>query len=238
MMKQIEHHAHLSELVDPGTARASSLLLVDHGRFLLAVRPPLHGRDRVLLRLTGVGGWAEGEESFEQAARRETLEETGSHVRLIDVERMLVVRAPDDIEAAEVSAETAPAALVYRRFGTAPFDPWSGQFQSVAPIAVYAARLTEEARIVAREEHPLFMWIYPEQMIALADADEPLDFLLADGAEVLGTIDFDPSRAIVRLTDSIQALITALGSRAFSFLCDVARLGDSLPDPVRRTEPT
>lgn len=216
--------ATLSELVQPGGARASSLLLSADGRFLLGIRPPVHERGRVLLRLTGIGGWAEGEESFAETAVRESVEETGSGVRLLDLDQTLLVHSPDDIQTTRVSRETAPAAVVYRRFGTAPFDPWSPRYGSVAPVAVYVGVLDRPARIQHPEELPLFMWIYPEQMIALADSDEPLDYLLADGAELIGPVGFDPGQAIVRLTDSIQALLTALGPRAYVFLCDIAQL--------------
>lgn len=223
-MRQIQHMSRLTELVTPGTPRASSLLLVDQGRFLLAVRPPIHSEQRVLLRLTGVGGWAEGTETFSAAALRESIEETGSAIRLIEQTYTLVVHSPGDIDTIEITGEPGPAAIVYRRFGTTPFEPWSDEYQSVAPIAVYAATLDETARTVARDEHPLFMWVYPEQLISLAEADEPLEFLVADGAQIFGQIDFDASRAIVRLTDSIQALVTALGPRAFALLSNIAQM--------------
>lgn len=223
-MNQIQRMTRLSELVEPGTARAASLLLVDQGRFLLAVRPPIYSEQRVLLRLTGVGGWAEGSETFSAAALRESMEETGSSIQLIEQVYTLVVYAPDDIDTVEITDEPGPAAVVYRRFGTTPFEPWSDAYQSIAPIAVYAATLDDTARIVARDEHPLFMWVYPEQLIALAEADEPLEFLIADGAQIFGDIDFDASRSIVRLTDSIQALVTALGPRSFNLLCDIAQM--------------
>jgi 8-oxo-dGTP pyrophosphatase MutT (NUDIX family) len=221
---QLTNHASLSELVQPGAARASSLLLSDEGRFLLGIRPPVHERGRVLLRLTGIGGWADGDESFSATAFRESIEETGSSVRLLDLDQTLLVRSPDDIQTTGISRETAPAAVVYRRFGTAPFDPWSPRYGSVAPVAVYVGVLDRPARIQRPEELPLFMWVHAEQMIALADSDEPLDYLLGDGADLIGPVRFDPSQAIVRLTDSIQALLTALGPRAFTFLCDIARL--------------
>lgn len=223
-MKQIQRMTRLSDLVEPGTARASSLLLVDQGRFLLAIRPPIHSEQRVLLRLTGVGGWAEGGETFSAAAVRESIEETGSTIRLIEQEYTLVVHSPDDVDTVEITGEPGPAAIVYRRFGTTPFEPWSDEYQSVAPIAVYAATLDDAARIVARDEHPLFMWVYPEQLIALAEADEPLEFLVADGAQIFGQLDFDAGRTIVRLTDSIQALVTALGPRSFALLSDIAQM--------------
>lgn len=221
---QPQTFATLAELVQPAGARASSLLLSADGRFLLGIRPPVYERGRVLLRLTGVGGWADGEETFAETAVRESIEETGSGVRLLDLDETLLVHSPDDIQMTGFSRETAPAAIVYRRFGTAPFDPWSPLYGSVAPVAVFVGVLDRPARIQRPEELPLFMWIYPEQMIALADSDEPLDYLLEDGAELLGPVGFDPAQAIVRLTDSIQALLTALGPRAFVFLCDIAQL--------------
>jgi hypothetical protein len=61
-------------------------------------------------------------------------------------------------------------------------------------------------------------------MIALSDADMSLEYLLNDGADLLGTFTGDAGRSLVRLTDSIQALLAALGSRAFTLLSDVARL--------------
>jgi len=223
-VKQIQRMTRLSELVTPGTARAASLLLVERGRFLLAVRPPIFSDQRVLLRLTGVGGWAEGGETFSAAALRESVEETGSEVQLIEQDYTLIVNAPDDIDTIAITGEPGPAAIVFRRFGTTPFEPWSNEYQSVAPIAVYAATLEHDAQIVAREEHPLFMWVYPEQLISLAEADEPLEFLIADGAQIFGEIDFDAGRTIVRLTDSIQALVTALGPRAFPLLTEIAQM--------------
>ena len=140
--------------------------------------------------------------------------------RLADVTLALVQQRSALAELLEV----APAALVFRRFGTAPFDPWSTTYRSVSPVAVFAGVLNERARITMRDEHPLFIWVYPEQLIALSDSDEPLEFLLADGAELLGAPEFDPERAIVRLMDSIQSLIAALGPSAFQFLCEIARL--------------
>jgi 8-oxo-dGTP pyrophosphatase MutT (NUDIX family) len=221
---QLQPIERLADLVTPEIPRASSLLLSDEGRFLLGIRPPIHERGRVLLRLTGIGGWAEGDESFSATALREASEETGSGVRLLDLDQTLLVRSPADIQPVPITHDIAPAAVVYRRFGTAPFDPWSDTHGLVAPVAVYVGILRQPARIQKPDELPLFMWVYPEQMIALADADEPLDFLLADGAELVGPVELDTSRAIVRLTDSIQALLTALGARAFTFLCDIARL--------------
>jgi 8-oxo-dGTP pyrophosphatase MutT (NUDIX family) len=225
----------LSELATAGTPRASSLLIAQDGRFLLGCRPPLTERGRILLRLTGIGGWAEGAESFSATVHREAQEETGSDVRLFERRRTTIVRSPDDIAAAEFGGEQAPVALVYRRFGTAPFDPWSEQHTMVAPVAVFAGALDHPPAIAAFHEHPFFMWVYPEQMIALADSDEPLEFLLADGAEILGVFEGDPRLAIVRLTDSIQALLVALGSRAYAFLGEIARL--TRPPAAEESQP-
>jgi 8-oxo-dGTP pyrophosphatase MutT (NUDIX family) len=226
-MNQTQHddRHRLAELIEPGMSRASSLLFAQDGRFLLGVRPPLDERGRILLRLTGIGGWAEGDESFAATAQREAREETGSAVRLFDIGETLIVRSPDDVTPVAFSGEPAPVALVFRRFGTPPFDPWSEGYLRVAPVAVFAGALRAPVRITAPLEHPFFMWVYAEQLIALADADEPLEYLLTDGAELYGEFTGDPARTLVRLTDSIQALLTALGARAFALLNEVGRLG-------------
>ena len=114
--------------------------------------------------------------------------------------------------------------MVFRRHGTPAFEPWSEDFQSVVAVAVYAGMLTVLPRVVDETEHPFFIWVHPEQMIALSDADVPLAYLLADGAELLGNTDVDPACCVVRLTDSIQSLISALGPGAYAFLGDIARL--------------
>jgi 8-oxo-dGTP pyrophosphatase MutT (NUDIX family) len=217
-------HTVSSDLVDSDMASGASLLVAEGGRFLLAARPPQHIDDRVVLALTGIGGWVEPGESFAQAVAREALEETGSTIRLIDLHQTLIIRSPEQRELICFVRETGPAALVFRRFGTPAFEPWSDEYQSSVAVAVYAGMLTSRPKVVARNEHPFFMWLYPEQMIDLSDADVPLAYLLADGAEIVGNSNVDLSRSVVRLTDSIQALISALGPGAYTFLGDIARL--------------
>lgn len=219
-----QQHASTELFVPDGLPRGSSLLIAEEGRFLVAARPPVVTHDRILTALTGVGGWVEEDESFPAAAQREAIEETGSPIRLLNLHQTLIVRAPDDIEALCLVSEVGPAALVLCRMGTRPFDPWSDTFEAVVGVAVYAGILTQRPRIVAPHEHPFFLWLYPEHLIALSDSELPLDYLLADGAELFGALEGDHARALVRLTDSIPALLTALGPRAFSFLGDIARL--------------
>jgi 8-oxo-dGTP pyrophosphatase MutT (NUDIX family) len=222
--RAVAPRGRLADLVEPGVSRAASLLLAEEGRFLLGARPPLEDRGHTILRLTGIGGWAEGEESFVETVRREALEETGSDVRLFTFARTVVVRSPDDSQLVPLTDRPSPLALVFRRFGTGPFDPWSDDYQRVAPVAVFAGALTQFPRLSKPDEHPFFLWVHPEQMIALSDADVPLEYLLNDGADLFGAFTGDAGRALVRLTDSIQALLTALGPRSFTLLSDIARL--------------
>jgi 8-oxo-dGTP pyrophosphatase MutT (NUDIX family) len=217
-------HTVSSDLVRPEMGSGASLLVAEGGRFLLAARPPQPIGHRAVIALTGIGGWVESGESFAQAVQREAVEETGSQIQLIDLHQTLVIHSPDRRELLCFVHETGPAALVFRRHGTPAFEPWSDQYQAIVAVAVYAGMLKSRPRVVAESEHPFFVWLYPEQMIALSDADEPLAYLLADGAEILGSPDIDIDRSVVRLTDSIQSLISALGPGAFSFLGDIARL--------------
>lgn len=216
-------HTALSNLVDPGMACGASLLIAEEGRFLLAARPLHHVENRTIVELTGIGGWLEEGETFAEAVAREAVEETGATVRLLDLHQTLVIHSPDRRESLCFVGETGPAALVFRRWGTPAFQPWSEEYESIVAVAVYAGTLNSRPQVVAESEHPFFMWLYPEQMLILADADVPFDYLLADGAEVVGPAG-NLSRGMVRLTDSIQALISALGSGAYAFLGEIARL--------------
>ena len=219
-------HTASSDLVTQDMASGASLLVAEGGRFLLAARPPVFVDDRAIVALTGIGGWLEPGETFATAVEREAIEETGSTVRLLDLHQTLVVRSPDRLDSLCFVRETGPAALVFRRHGTPAFEPWSNEYESIVAVAVYAGLLTSRPQVVAQHEHPFFVWLYPEQMIALADADAPLGYLLADGAEIIGAPDPDVNlaRALVRLTDSIQSLVSALGPGAYSFLGEIARL--------------
>lgn len=206
------------------TGRGASLLVVEEGRFLMAARPPVVTPYRTLITMTGVGGWLEPGESFSGAALRETTEETGVTVRLLDLHDTLIVHGPEMIEDVCIVGETGPAAIVYCRMGTPPFDPWSDDYEAVVPVTVYAGALAGRPEVVAPEEHPFFLWLYPEQLIALADGELPLRFLLSDGAKFVGDFDPDHERVVVRLGDSIPALVSALGPGAFGFLGRIARL--------------
>lgn len=213
-----------SDLVSPEMGSGASLLVAEGGRFLLGSRPPVPVGDRMVIALTGIGGWVEPGESFAQAITREAIEETGSDIRLLDLHQTLVIRSPEQQDQVCFFNETGPAALVFRRHGTPAFEPWSDDYQSIVVVAVYAGMFTSRPKVVFEAEHPFFIWLHPEQMIDLSDADVPLSYLLADGAEILGTPDIDPFRCVVRLTDSIQALISVLGPGAYTFLGDIARL--------------
>ena len=207
--------------------RGASLLVVEDGRFLLAARPPIVTPTCTLVNLTGVGGWLESGEGFADAAIRETIEETGVNVRLLDLDNTLIVHDPDTIEDVCIIGETGPAAIVYCRMGTPPFDPWSDEFDSVVPVTVYAGTLSGPPVVIDPSEHPFFLWLYPEQLIALTSSELPLAFLLSDGAKLDGDFRPDNERVIVRLGDSIPALLDALGPGAFGFLGRIARLSQS-----------
>lgn len=208
----------------PLSGRGASLLVVEDGRFLLAARPPIVTPSGTLVNLTAVGGWLEPGESFPGAVMRETAEETGVSVRLIDLHDTLIVHGPEAIEDVCIVGEVGPAAIVYCRMGTPPFDPWSDEYDAVVPVTVYAGALSGSPSVVAPDEHPFFIWLYPEQLITLADGELPLGFLLSDGARMVGEVDFPEKRVVVRLGDSIPALVSALGPTAFSFLGRIARL--------------
>lgn len=213
-----------STVPDRDLARGASLLIAEEGRFLVAARPPIETDNRILVNLTGIGGWIEEDETFAEAVQRESIEETGSSVKLLDLRETLLIRSPENIQEVCIIGEVGPAAIIYIRIGAPPFDPWSEEYASIVAVTVFTGTLGERPRIVAPEEHPFFLWLYPEHLISLADCELPLEYLIADGAKLFGEFDGDIGRAVVRLTDSVPSLLTALGPAAFSFLGDIARL--------------
>ncbi|MFW6074274.1 MAG: NUDIX domain-containing protein, partial [Chloroflexota bacterium] len=109
-------------------ARGASLLIAEEGRFLVAARPPIETDSRILVNLTGVGGWIEEGETFAEAVQRESIEETGSPVHLLDLRETLLIRSPENIEEVCIIGEVGPAAIIYIRVGAPPFDPWSDEY--------------------------------------------------------------------------------------------------------------
>lgn len=207
-----------------GVERGASLLIAESGRFLVAARPPQATDSRILVNLTGIGGWVEEGETFPEAVQREANEETGSSIEIFDLQETLIVHGPNDMEDVCIVGEVGPAAIVYCRIGGPPFDPWAEQYERIVAVAVYAGSLRDELQVVSMEEHPFFLWLYPEHLVALSDSELPLEYLLADGAEVFGEFSNDPGRVVTRFGDSIPSLLTALGPAAFHFLAEIARL--------------
>jgi 8-oxo-dGTP pyrophosphatase MutT (NUDIX family) len=213
----IQQPKSLSHLVPEGTFVGTSLVLHRGGRFLYGVRPArAEGRRRVA-ELTGIGGALEQEDgSLTDGVLREAAEETGCSVRLLPCGETVVVRGQDRVENVALQGEERPAAVVFRRYRTPPHQPWHEDNQGEACLVVFLGELNGHPGPVM--ELPALMWLTPVQVIQTARQDVPVGMLLDSGAELIenesGVL---PGTTWVRLTDSQEALVLALGDDALSF---------------------
>ena len=206
----------LSDLVPKGMFVGTSLILRQGGRFLHGARPPRAEGPRQVIELTGIGGGVEDEdESLTAGVLREAQEEIGCSVRLLPCRETVVVRGQDCVEQVALQGEERPAAVVFRRYRTPPHQPWHEDNQGEACLVVFLAEL--DGQPWPAMELPALIWLKPAHILEVAHQDVPLGTLLNSGAELVeGGWGPLPETAWVRLTDSQEALVLALGDDALS----------------------
>lgn len=207
----------LLQLVPEGMFAGTSLILRQSGRFLYGVRPPRVEGLRQVIELTGIGGGLEDEDkSLTACVLREAREEMGCNVRLLPCRETVVVRGQNRVQRVELQGEELPVAVVFRRFRTPPHQPWHEDNQGEACLVVFLAEL--DGQPWPEMELPALIWLKPTHVIQTARQDVPLSRLLASGAELVERVSgLLPRTAWVRLTDSQEALVLALGDDALSF---------------------
>lgn len=201
----------LADLIPPGIFLGTSLILPKGDRFLYGVRPPVEERGRTIAELTGIGGKLEPHDpSYTAGVLREAQEETGCEVALIDCPETQAVRGANGFESIVLAGGRRPAAVVVRRYGTPPHQPWDGAGAGEVCVIVFAGALAGQPE--PRAELPWLIWLRPEHVLRTARADCLLEHLLEDGAElVLGEGPPPEGSLWVRMTDSQEALAIALG---------------------------
>jgi hypothetical protein len=214
----------LTELLPDGVFLGTSLILRKGGEppegmvsLLYGVRAPRTERGQQVLEVTGIGGaLEESDASVSAGVQREALEETCSDVRLLKCRETLVVRSRRDLAPMELSGAERPAAVVYRHHGTPPREPWSDDHSGSVCVVVFAGEL--RAQPWPAMELPALIWLTAEQVVRVAQRDTLLQDLLNGGAELLESKpQLLPRHARVRLVDSQEALVLALGDNALPF---------------------
>jgi hypothetical protein len=208
----------LQSIIPPGIFLGVSLILRGNGRFLFGIRPPKEFKDQQpILELTGIGGKLEPEDvSFEAAVQREACEEIGSQVTLLPSQTTLIVRSQADLTWLSLEDNQCPAAVVFRGHRTPPHQPWHPNHRDIGCLVVFLADLISTPRLT--QELPHMIWLNPEHILQVAQADLCLGSLLNDGAElVLGQTPAPLGSTWVRLTDSQEALAIALGEKTTAF---------------------
>lgn len=210
-------HATLADLIPPGMFVGTSLILPRAGRFLFGLRRPRQEGDRHVLELTGIGGRMEPDDASPGAgARREAREETGCDVRLMPCSTTMVVRGPGQTERVALAGDERPAALVFRRRGTRPHEPWDPEGGETFCVPVFAGECLGQPYPAA--ELPALLWLPAAALLETAQHDVPLGRLLAAGAELVCRDGVRlPGTMPARLSDSQEALVLALGAEAPAF---------------------
>lgn len=210
----------LAILAPLGVFLGVGLILPGSAGFLYGGRPLRLSPAGPLVELTSIGGGVEPcDASLDAAARREAMEEIQCNVRLLPSADTLVVRRPGQVETVSLEGNEQPAAVVCRRHRTPPHSPWHPQNQGETCIVVFLAELLNCPR--PSPEIPFLARLDPETLTALARTDRPFGSLAA-GWKMLAPSACPPADTVVRLTDSQEALILALGDRALPFYRSIA----------------
>jgi 8-oxo-dGTP pyrophosphatase MutT (NUDIX family) len=216
--RNVPEGQRLSELVPHDIFVGTSLILRQDNRLLYGIRPPREEGKRPVLELTGIGGGLEEGESLTTGVMREAQEEIGCDVRLLPCRETIVVRGPHLLERASLHGEERPAAVVFRAYRTPPHQPWHPDNQGDACLIVFLGQLLGRPTPVAQAELPALLWLKPAHVVATARQDVPLQDLIDTGAQLdEGPIGHLPRTGCVRLTDSQEALVIALGDSALPF---------------------
>jgi 8-oxo-dGTP pyrophosphatase MutT (NUDIX family) len=204
----------LSDLVPEGIFVGVSLILRRGDHFLFGIRPAKREGEWYIYELTGIGGGLEPvDASYSAGAIREAWEEIKCPIRLLACQETLVVRGPDDVKRGAVNGDERPAAVVLRNHGTPAHRPWHPGLRGSGCLLVFAAELLGEP--LTSPEHPHLLWLYPEQVLETARNDVSLQSLLDSGGQlVAGTAGPLPASSPMRMTDSQEALVLALGDEA------------------------
>jgi 8-oxo-dGTP pyrophosphatase MutT (NUDIX family) len=173
-----------------------------------------------VVELTGIGGGLQpSDHSLTDAARREAREEVYSDVRLLPCKGTLWVRGPDQVEKIACAGGERPAAIVFRHHRTPPHQPWHAQHRGETCLVVFLDELLSCPH--PTPEVPLLTWLDPETLCAIARTDLPFEALPGRFA-LLSPRACPPEGTLVRLTDSQESLVLALGIEAEPFYRGIA----------------
>ena len=212
----------LPDLIPDDIFTGTSLILRHGGRFLYGLRPSRVEATRQIIELTGIGGrMEEYDNTWTACVLREAQEEMACGVRVIPSCETIVIRGEHDVQRAALTGTEHPAAVVFRRYRTPPHQPWHEHNEGEGCLVVFLSEL--EGTPSPAMELPALIWLRPAQVVETARRDVLLRHLLAAGAELVESAPAAmPETAWVRLTDSQEALVLALGDDALGFYQELA----------------
>jgi len=215
----------LPDLIPDDIFTGTSLILRHGGRLLYGMHPPRVQETRQIIELTGIGGkMEEHDESWTACVLREAQEEMACGVRVIPCRTTLVIRGEHDVQQVTLTGTEHPAAVVFRRYRTPPHQPWHEDNEGEACLVVFLGELEGTPRPAM--ELPALIWLGAAQVVKIARRDVLLRDLLAGGASLIESVPAAMlETAWVRLTDSQEALVLALGDDALGFYQELVGTG-------------
>jgi 8-oxo-dGTP pyrophosphatase MutT (NUDIX family) len=207
----------LSALIPSGIFVGAGVFVIKDGRFLCGIRPLRKEGGALTAQLTAIGGGVEkSDPTILAAVLREAREEINCSICFATCIETLLVLGPKQSEWRQLTDPVGPAAVVFRNYCTPPREPWYIPHRGRQCLVLYTGAVVGAPQPSA--ELPGLIWLRPEQIVATAHQDLPLQELIDDGAELIEESRLSLARnALARLTDSQEALILALGQDAVSF---------------------
>lgn len=179
--------------------------------------------------LTGIGGKVEHSESHRHCAIRETMEETGAELTIIDTPQCSVIDFEGQVK--NTKSENGAIAIIHKAAKSPQGKPWDYSLtQQKLCVEIFLGKLNQAPQPI--EKHPVFVAIKPQILrevlhnglnIAQAYAEQSIRIVGGKLPENLPTKVF--------IADSLEALFIALADDLESFLDDADELLGDLKQP-------